>query len=238
MHFQGSTFFLVWFRNFLTCKKEIYTVWLILDQIIANLSYGHADIWNLKHTYIRMSLSLRRNIIETWNIRAGGLRKPVLCVEPSPEMLEVYIYVQLSNHASNYCNVLKFIFSFTITCQPNFILLNLAWLQFGWCSWNLPGESSFENLVAPLNFDCNVEKNILHTWSTSYQPAKSREGWSGHKLWEKTLLMQFWSDRRCTTYQRWSIFIETPWHRFRKVEEGKEVHPYKSKAMLWLRDSA
>ena len=42
--FKAAHFFLVWFRNFLTCKKEIYTVWLILEQIIANLSYGHADI--------------------------------------------------------------------------------------------------------------------------------------------------------------------------------------------------
>ena len=44
MDFQGSTFFLVWFRNFLTCKKEIYTVWLILEQIIANLSF-----WSCRH---------------------------------------------------------------------------------------------------------------------------------------------------------------------------------------------
>ena len=53
----------------------------------------------------------------------------------------------MSKHSSNHCNVLKFIFSFTITCQPDFILLNLAWLQFGWCSWNLPGESPFEILL-------------------------------------------------------------------------------------------
>ena len=71
MHFQGSTF-LVWFKNFLTCNiRDIYTVWLILEQIIANLSF-----WSCRHlksktylvsiTYVRMSLSLRRNIIETW----------------------------------------------------------------------------------------------------------------------------------------------------------------------------
>ena len=53
----------------------------------------------------------------------------------------------MSNHSSNHCNVLKFISSFAITCQPDFILLNLAWLQFGWCSWNLPGESPFEILL-------------------------------------------------------------------------------------------
>ena len=123
----------------------------------------------------------------------------------------------MSNHASNYCKVLKLIFSFTITCRPDFFLLNLAWLQFGWCPWNLSGESSFENLFAPFNFDWNVEKNIVYTWSIFHQPPKSREGWSGRKLWEKTRLMQFWSDRLCTTYQRWSKFIETPWHGLRKV---------------------
>ena len=38
--FKAAHFFLVWFRNFLTCNKEIYTVWSILEQIIANLSHG------------------------------------------------------------------------------------------------------------------------------------------------------------------------------------------------------
>ena len=57
--------------GFKTFWPVIYTVWLILEQIIANLS-----VWSCRHlksktylvsiTYVRMSLSLRRNIIETW----------------------------------------------------------------------------------------------------------------------------------------------------------------------------
>ena len=137
--------------------------------------------------------------------------------------------IHKSNHASNYCKVLKLIFSFTITCRPDFFLLNLAWLQFGWCPWNLSGESSFENLFAPFNFDWNVEKNIVYTWSIFHQPPKSREGWSGRKLWEKTRLMQFWSDRLCTTYQRWSKFIETPWYGVRKVVKERMSTRMKAK---------
>ena len=99
---------------------------------------------SLSITYIRMSLSLRRNIIETWTNQGWRVEETSIVCWTKPWNVGG---IHKSNHASNYCKVLKLIFSFTITCRPDFFLLNLAWLQFGWCSWNLPGESPFEILL-------------------------------------------------------------------------------------------
>ena len=84
--------------------------------------------------------------------RAGGLEKPVLCVEPSPEMLEVFVACVLD-------------------IQIQYFLVP-AWRQLAWCPWCLPGGSS-------LKFWCSIIPLFLMKPLLPLIELRTDSGWIG-----------------------------------------------------------